>query len=105
MKTLVQIQLLEKYIASNQISIDEIFATTITKLYERELKRIQNFVKHLQEQLNTFEKQYLIETTEFILKYESGKMGDNIDFVEWSATIDMLNNAHKRLNILKNSQL
>jgi len=100
--TINQIQKLEKYLITSGKNIDKLFANSISKLYNRELKKITELISSLQKQIELFENQNHLKTTEFIKKYETGVLGDNIDFVEWSATYDMLMNAKKKLEILQN---
>lgn len=104
-KTLYQIKQLEKYIIFNPNSIDDIFANTIAKLYNREQIRLKKLIESLEEQLKEFEEQYSLSSKDFDEKYNKGEIGDDIDFVEWSATIDMLQNAKKRQVILLEKQL
>lgn len=47
-----------------------------------------------------FEEKYGISSEEFNRRYEAGKMGDDMDYVEWSATIDMLAGIEKKEGIL-----
>ncbi len=51
----------------------------------------------LTNELKSFEKQYSLESDDFYRRYESGEVGDSTDFVEWSATIEMLKNVRHRL--------
>ena len=97
---ITQIRKLEKYISASQTSVDGIFSTTISKLYNRELKRINQLIIRLERQLSKFENQYSITSKVFLKKYKIGGLGDDIDYVEWSATIDMLENAKKRKEFL-----
>lgn len=98
--TITQIQRLEKYILASRMSIDGIFSATISKLYTREVKRINQLIIRLEIQLSEFENQYSMTSEMFKQKYEFENLGDDIDFVEWSSTLDMLENAKKRQNIL-----
>jgi len=82
--------------------MDKVLANSISKLYNREVKKLNGLINTLQSQIEIFEKDYKLKTLEFIIKYESGILGDNIDFVEWSSAIDMLNQAKKKLEILQN---
>jgi hypothetical protein len=41
------------------------------------------------------------KSADFYARYESGEMGDETDLVEWSATVEMLANAEKRLALLE----
>ena len=50
--------------------------------------------------LSKFENQYSLKSTDFYTRYQNGHMGDDMDFVEWSATVEMLENVEKRLALL-----
>ncbi len=100
--TINQIQNLQKYIITSGKNMDKVLANSISKLYNREVKKLNGLINTLQSQIEIFEKDYKLKTLEFIIKYESGILGDNIDFVEWSSAIDMLNQAKKKLEILQN---
>jgi len=58
-------------------------------------------ISTLSAQLEMFEKKYNLKTPDFIKKYETGILGDDIDYVEWSATHDMWINACNELEILQ----
>ncbi len=59
------------------------------------LDKLKNQIKDLKTQLNEFENKYDFNSKRFKIDYENGQLGDMADFVEWSATIEMLNNAKK----------
>jgi len=96
------LQILEKYAKKNTQSIDNVFENSIKKLYQREKNKLLHIIKNLSEQLHKFEIQYQRESSDFYQLYESGNLGDEIDFVEWSATYEMFQNAQEKLNILLN---
>jgi len=48
-----------------------------------------------------FEKRYGLDSEEFYRRYEKGMMGDDMDYVEWSATVDMLAGIEKRVSLLQ----
>ena len=102
--TLQQLQYLTEYTESNLNSVDELFAATIAKLFEREQKRMQALIERLSQEIETFEAAHTMNSNEFEERYESGALGDDIDFIEWSATIDMLKNAQKRFEILNQKE-
>jgi hypothetical protein len=58
--------------------------------------------KSLREQLRAeliaFEQIYGIDSETFYRQYEAGKLGDSMDFVEWSSTVEMLNSIKSREN-------
>jgi hypothetical protein len=75
--------------------------STIDKLLFREYNRIDELRKRLTEEVAEFEKKYAMDSDNFYRRYESGSLGDDTDFIEWSATIDMLNNVRQQLYLLK----
>jgi len=54
----------------------------------------------LQTQLAEFERQYNLASDEFYARFERGELGDATDFVEWSATYEMIHNLEDRLAVL-----
>lgn len=54
----------------------------------------------LQVDLLAFERQYHLSSAEFYQQYRSGKMGDDLDFVEWAALIQMAENAQNKWRLL-----
>jgi len=57
---------------------------TIEKLVHLEADRIQAELNRLSARLHAYEAQYEIESDLFYLRFMSGEMGDDMDFVEWS---------------------
>ena len=47
--------------------------------------------EQLRSDLIAFQQKYGIDSATFYLQYEDGKLGDAVDFVEWSSTVEMLN--------------
>jgi hypothetical protein len=99
--TLEKVRRLEQYLAVDNSTVDPVMDTTIDKLLIRERDRILELKERLLRQCKQFEEDYSLDSTEFYTRYEEGKMGDDVDFVEWAATIDMLVNIDKRLALLE----
>lgn len=97
--TLEKIRRLEQYL-SGDASVDPVLDSTIDKLLAREIAQARDLKTRLQNQLSEFESQYDMASDVFHKKYQRGELGDEMDFVEWSSTIDMLNEAEKRLALL-----
>ena len=74
---------------------------TLDKLLARETARMLDLKACLADELANFEKRYAMKSTEFYARYENGEMGDEMDFVEWSATVEMLANVDKQLALLE----
>ena len=57
----------------------------------REKVHLMNDIRQkLLQLIAKFEEKYGMNSEEFNRRYEAGTLGDDMDYVEWSATIDML---------------
>jgi len=98
--TLEKVRRLEQYIAIDSSAVDYVLDMTVDKLLAREVERMRELKARLTDQLAEFEERYALESADFYTRYEDGEMGDAMDFVEWSATVEMLENAERRLALL-----
>ena len=101
MTILEKVKLLEKYIAVDVSAIDPVMELAIEKLLKREASRLDELKQRLLRQKTEFEKRYGLDSEEFYRRYEKGMMGDEMDYVEWSATVDMLAGVEKRVSLLQ----
>jgi hypothetical protein len=99
--TLEKIRRLEQYLTTDTSVIDPVLDSTIDKLLAREHSRVSELKLRLQEQCQEFEEKYTQESTDFYAKYEKGELGDDMDYMEWAATIEMLENVENRLALLE----
>jgi hypothetical protein len=99
--TLEKVRQLEKYLTINNSAIDPLLETTINKLLFREFDRMIELKTRLTNELSRFENQYNLQSDDFYQRYEAGKLGDDVDFIEWAATIEMLSNIQRRLEPLE----
>ncbi len=99
--TLEKVRRLEQYLAVDSSTVDPVLDTTINKLLAREHSRVLKLKTRLLDQCAQFEKQYSLESAEFYRRYENGEMGDEMDFIEWAATVEMLENVKTRLALLE----
>ncbi|CAG0941895.1 hypothetical protein ANRL1_00736 [Anaerolineae bacterium] len=95
-----KVKRLERYLANDE-PVDPVFEKTMDKLIEREVTRLVELKSRLEQQLFQFENQHAIKSPEFHARFERGEMGDTMDFVEWSATYEMVVNLNKRLALLQ----
>lgn len=102
LSTLDKIKRLEKYIAVQEIT-DTVFDLALDKLLNREVMRLKQMQEELNGELADFEQSYGIESEAFYRQFEAGKMGDATDFIEWSSTVEMVNNIEQRLGLLQNT--
>lgn len=100
MTTLEKVRRLEQYIAVDQSAVNPVLEMTINKLLTRETERVLDLKRRLMQQLREFEENYGLKSAVFYTRYEKGEMGDEIDFMEWSATVEMLANSDHRLALL-----
>ncbi|MBI4645329.1 MAG: hypothetical protein HY738_01745 [Bacteroidia bacterium] len=98
--TLDKIKRLEHLIARNSLS-DNVLDITLDKIIAREALKLKHKIRLLKLQIKEFEKKYKIDSEKLKHDFESGNAGDNIDFIEWTATLDMLNNAEVQLAVLQ----
>lgn len=103
MTTLEKVRRLEQYIAVDNSAVDPVLDMTIDKLLAREIERMRELKARLADQLVEFEERYGLESADFYTRYENGEMGDATDLIEWSATVEMLANAERRLALLERS--
>jgi hypothetical protein len=101
MNILEKVKLLEKYIAVDATAIDPVMNLSIEKLLKRETSRMDKLKQRLLIQKAEYEEKYKLNSDEFCTRYEKGIMGDDMDYVEWSATVDMLAGIEKRLSLLQ----
>ncbi len=101
MTTLEKVRKLERYVSTGNAAVDPVLDLVMNKLMAREKDRMRALQSRLENDLLLFEKNYAISSEAFFQRYEKGEMGDAMDFVEWSATWEMLRNTEKRLTLLE----
>jgi len=102
---LSKVRQLEKYIALTGDPMQkQVWELALDKLLTREIANIANQKAHLEAQLAEFERQYDQSSEHFYERFERGELGDDADFVEWSATFEMVQNLQRRLDVLAASE-
>ncbi len=101
---LEKVQRLGKYLEQRGGYADSVLDRTIDKVLQRERDQMQTQLAHLEKQLGVFEKQYGWSTSEFYERFEQGKIGDEADFFEWSATWEMVQGLKQGLTPLVTTQ-
>ena len=61
------------------------------------LQKVKMLQTNLAGQIADFEDKYNMKSASFEKRYQSGELGDEMDYIEWSSTLDMLKNVKKRL--------
>ena len=101
LSTLEKVKSLEQYLAINNSNIDPVIDHTIDKLLNREYQRIAEIQTRLILDVAQFETHYAMESDSFQAQYNNGSLGDEMDFIEWSASLEMLAQIEKQLHWLK----
>lgn len=97
-QTLAKIKRLEKLVQEFPIN-DTVLDLTLDKILEREINKLEMKIADFSNQIRQWEETYQINSTSFIEKFESGQMGDNMDFVEWASTLEMKAKSEKYVSI------
>ena len=101
LNTLEKLKRLEAYVAADDIIVNSVLDKTLTKFLTREQMRMRQLTQRLQLELKQFEQTYHLLSQEFYIRYNQGDMSDDMDFIEWAATLEMLTNAEKRMALLE----
>ena len=57
--------------------------------FEREMEQSDGELRRLAARLSAYEQQYRMTSDEFYRRFCAGKLGDDMDFVEWSIFWEM----------------
>ncbi|MBC8446590.1 MAG: hypothetical protein H8D78_02465 [Chloroflexi bacterium] len=100
-----RIQQLAEYVAlGGDAAENRVLELALDKIMAREESRLVAQRTRLQAQLTEFERRYNLSSADFYHRFEQGDMGDDADFVEWSATYEMVENLNARLVILRDKR-
>jgi hypothetical protein len=89
-QTLSKVKTLERFV--KKYGDDAMISQTITKMLDYHLQKYNEQLKKLERDLERFERIYGKDSSVFFKEFEDGKLGDNMDFVEWSSIYQMRNN-------------
>ena len=79
---------------------DAVIDPVLDKLVDRERQHLLKQRNELQSELEHFERQYALESSEFYAKFKRGEMGDEVDFVDWYSAWRMYQNTLESLKTL-----
>jgi hypothetical protein len=80
--------------------VSDLTAKTLNKLADMEISQGRADLEATEKDLQEFEKRYQISTEEFFKRWQAGKMGDDMDYVEWASLAQMAHRIRERLEIL-----
>lgn len=90
-RTLLKVKKLEKFI--EKYGEDSFVSQSISKMLDYKIKEYGEEIKRLNKELRMFERTYGMKSLVFYRKFSEGRLGDNMDFIEWSSIYQM----HKHL--------
>jgi hypothetical protein len=79
------------------IGAGEIIENTLNKLIHYQLAKYRNNISQINRELEKFEKNYEMSSNVFYRKFESGELGDDGDFFEWSSLYENVLLYEKRI--------
>lgn len=78
----------------------DLMQQTLNKLFDVEREDAQKDFDLLSRDLAEFEEKYGLNSTEFFSQFDSGMLGDDMDFFEWAALYQMRERVRERLELL-----
>ena len=91
-----KLQLLQALVQGEAVG-DDVTEATISKLLSYQLEKLRERQRQIREKLTAFEERYNLKTDEFSRRFREGRMGDAMDFFEWSALADIYQDLSQRL--------
>ena len=86
-KTLAKVQNLEQFIRKH--GDDVLISQTISKMLNYKIQQYDKEIRKLDRELRKFERAHHRESSDFFRDFMEGKLGDEMDFVEWSSLYQM----------------
>ena len=98
-QTLSKVKNLEKFIEKH--GEDAFVSQTISKMLTYKVQKYKEQIKQLDKALRKFERTYQKESAVFLQQFMEGKLGDEMDFVEWSSLYQIRNRLLEKKNELE----
>jgi len=80
---------------------DSVLELTIDKILQREINKLNLQISNFDVQIKQWEDLYKMDSQTFLEKFESGIIGDHVDFVEWASTLEMKSKSEKYISTLQ----
>jgi len=93
-----RVQVLEKLYEQGQSS--DLVDLALEKLFAYELGVAEDQLDQLEQDLAEFEDEYGLSSAQFYSRFESGEMGDAMDFAEWASLYQMAQRLRERIDLL-----
>ncbi len=81
-RTLLRVKNLEKFIEKH--GEDPFISQSISKMLDYKIANYEAEIRRLDKEVKMFERTYGMKSSDFFKKFNKGKLGDTMDFIEWS---------------------
>ena len=98
-RTLKSLHFLQELVKREAV-LDDLVESTVAKLLDYEIGKLEERQHGLQEKLRAFEKQYGLSTPEFTRRFREGGLGDAMDFFEWLALAEVCEDISQALAVV-----
>ena len=88
-QTLLKVKNLEKFVGKH--GEDAFVSQTISKMLAYKVQKYDKQIEKLNNELRKFERTYKKKSDVFFEEFMAGKLGDEINFVEWSSLYQIHN--------------
>ncbi|MCK5381744.1 MAG: hypothetical protein KAJ81_09750 [Candidatus Latescibacteria bacterium] len=79
-----------------QFGEEPFFERTLRKMLDYRAEQYDRELKEIEGDLRRFEQQYDLSTAAFLEEFQAGRMGDDMDFLEWASLHRMKNRIQAR---------
>lgn len=101
-QTLTKVKNLEKFIQKH--GEDSVISQTITKMLDYKMQKYDEEINRLNKDLKKYERKFKKESSVFFDEFNKGRLGDDMDFIEWSSLYQMRSNLLKKKTELERAR-
>jgi hypothetical protein len=81
---------------------DPVTDAALLKIASSQATRDEAVLRDLEHDLRELEEQYGLSSDEFYRRWQTGELGDDADYMDWSALYQMATETRARLELLRN---
>lgn len=101
-QTLAKMKNLKKFIQKH--GEDAVISQTITKMLAYKIQKYDEEIIRLNKELKKYERKYRKDSSVFFDKFNKGRLGDDMDFIEWASLYRMRSNLLKKKTELEKAR-
>jgi len=83
-----------------QGQVSQLVERTLDKLFSYEAQTCRQQLAQLRADLAEFEARYRMDSDHFFARFQTGEMGDDMDYTEWASLFQMAQKLQQRLRVL-----